>query len=399
MKRSTVLALSVTLALVCFALQLPAAEVITVSDLARDHNAFATDLYSQLRSQSGNLLFSPLSISAAMGMAYGGARGETEVQMAKVMHFSLGQDKLHLAFSVMLDGLKSSPQDDYQLNIANRLWGQAGFKFRDDYIKLTEKNYGAAIKNLDFAGNVEDSRSIINKWVAEQTKDKIKDLMPRGSIESDTRMALTNAIYFHGNWVKRFDPKGTRDAPFYAPGKEVKTPMMGQTKSFRYAAADGMKLLELPYKGNRLSMIILLPDERDGLPKLEESFTTAKLDGWIQSAAERSVVVSIPKFKLTSQFSLAGTLRAMGMTLPFGYQADFSGMDNDRDLYISAVIHKAFVDVNEEGTEAAAATGSSSKVMAAAPAEFRADHPFIFLIRDNQDGGILFLGRVNNPSQ
>jgi serpin B len=402
MKPSTVLAVAATLAIVCLSSSMPAAEVKAVSDLARDNNAFAADLYGQLRSQSGNLFFSPLSISAAMGMAYGGARGETEAQMAKVMHFSLGQEQLHPAFAAMLDGLKSGAKSEYQLNIANRLWGQAGFKFMDDYIKLTEKNYGAAIKDLDFKDNTEDSRTIINKWVADQTKDKIKDLMPQGSITRDTRLVLTNAVYFLGNWTKQFDPKSTRDATFYAPLKEVKSPMMTQKGFFRYGAADGMKLLDMPYKGNRLSMIVLLPDARDGLPKLEESLTSAKIDGWIKSASQREVNVYIPKFKLTSQFSLAGTLKAMGMSLPFSDAADLSGIDGKRDLYISAVIHKAFVDVNETGTEAAAATGISIGLTAAPaspPPEFRADHPFLFLIRDNQDGGILFLGRVNNPSE
>jgi serpin B len=404
MKPSLIVGIAVTLSLACLLTWLPAAEPQAASELAQGNNSFATDLYGQLRQQPGNLFFSPFSISAAMAMAYGGARSDTETQMAKVMHFTLGQDKLHPTFAAVQEGLKSGgDKAEYQLSIANRLWGQAGFKFMDDYIKLTEKYYGAAIKDLDFASNAEDSRGIINKWVEEQTRQKIKDLMPPGSIDRDTRLVLTNAVYFLGNWVRQFDPKATRDAPFYAAGgKEVKVPMMAQKASFRYGAADGVKVLDLPYKGNRLSMLIVLPDTRDGLPKVEESLTAAKIDGWLKSASSREVMLSLPKFKLTAQFSLKGTLQSMGMTLPFSDKADLSGIDNKRDLYISAVIHKAFVDVNEVGTEAAAATGVSIGLMAAPvtqPQEFKADHPFLFLIRDNQSGSILFLGRVNNPTE
>jgi serpin B len=374
-----------------------------VTELVHGNNRFGLDLYGKLRQAPGNLFFSPYSISAAMAMAYGGARGETESQMAKVMHFGEEQTALHTAFAALQTGLKTEGSNaDYQLNVANRLWGQSGIPFLESYLQLTQRDYGAALQTLDFAGAAEASRGTINRWVEEQTHEKIKDLLPPGSVDARTRLILTNAIYFLGNWASQFQTNATQDAPFFlGGGRETKAPMMYQKGHFRFAAAEGLQLLEMPYRGGQLAMTVLLPSDRDGLARLEESLSADKLDGWLGKLQSREVSVFVPKFKLTSEFTLNGTLAALGMTLPFSANADFSGMDGQRDLYISAVIHKAFVDVNESGTEAAAATGVMMRALAARPTArplvFRADHPFVFLIRDTRTGSILFLGRITDP--
>ena len=378
---------------------LSAGEPQKMTALVQGNNAFGLDLYGQLRRPPGNLFLSPHSIATALAMACGGARGDTAAQMARALHCTLAEDELGPAYAALDGELNAGGKTDYQLSIANRLWGQKRFPFLDSYRELTARCFGAPVEELDFQ-QPEAARSTINRWVEEQTHEKIKDLLPAGSISGDTRLVLTNAIYFLGNWQKQFEEKATRDAAFYpAAGKETQVPMMYQQSHFRLGAADGLQLLELPYKGERLSMLVLLPDQRDGLPKLEASLSAGKLEGWLKTLVRREVRVSLPKFKLSSQFILNDPLSALGMTLPFGDKADFSGMDGRRDLYISVVVHKAFVDVNERGTEAAAATGIAMKAMAMGPppAQFRADHPFLFLIRDEPSGSILFFGRMAEP--
>ncbi len=408
----------VWIALGGLASQLFAHEPRGMTELVQGNNRFGFDLYGKLRGQPGNLFFSPYSISAAMAMTYGGARGETESQIAKVMHFGQDQARLHAAFAALQADLKTEgSKADYQLSIANRLWGQAGFPFLESYVKLTERDYGAALKTMDFREAAEASRKAINLWIEEQTRRKIKDLLPPGSVDARTRLVLTDAIYFLGNWASQFQKEATRDAPFFlADGSETKVPMMQQKGYFRFAAADGLQLLEMPYRGGRLAMVVLLPRER-GLSRFlgqdatkmglspsarsEQSLSADKLAGWLGHLQSRQVIVFLPRFKLTSEFTLNHTLESLGMTLPFSVHADFSGMDGRRDLYLSAAFHKAFVDVNESGTEAAAATGMVMRALAARPGPppivFRADHPFLFLIRDNQTGSILFLGRMADP--
>ena len=375
------------------------------------NNMFALELYAKLRSQGGNLFVSPYSISTALAMTHAGARGRTASQMAQVLHFpaiaepsSPGSDQRQFASAygqIIKDLNKRGEKGAYTLNVANALWGQKGFGFRKEFLELVRTDFGGQLTEVDFVRAVEAARKTINTWVEKQTKGKIKDLIPAGVLDSMTRLVLTNAIYFKGNWARQFKKDQTQDAPFVlADGRRIETLMMNQTAQFGYTETETLQGLELPYVDRELSMIILLPKEPDGLSKLEEALTAENLSQWLARLNSREVVVSVPKFKVTTQFSLASVLKSMGMTDAFSDGADFSGMDGKKDLFISAVIHKAYVDVNEEGTEAAAATGVTLKLTSFGPSEtpvFRADHPFLFLIRDNKSGGILFIGRVMNP--
>jgi len=367
------------------------------------NNQFATDLYAELgKEEGGNLLMSPYSISTALAMTYAGARGETEAEMAEVLHFTLPQERLHPAFAGLIshfnEGDKKRP---YQLNVANRLWGQKGYRFLPDFVKTTEDNYGAELAQVDFVRNAEGARQTINRWVEEQTQEKIKDLIPSGVLDSMTRLVLTNAIYFKGDWKYQFDKKRTKDAPFMVtPEKKIKVPMMQQQTVFKYAAYPELQVLEMPYSGDELSMVVLLPKKVDGLADLEKPLTEESIEKWTSRLRPAKVSVFLPRFKMTCQFGLNGVLASMGMPEAFSKSADFSGMNGKKDLYISAVIHKAFIDVNEEGTEAAAATAVVIRLKSARPRPnpvFRADHPFIFLLKDNQTGSILFMGRVVEP--
>lgn len=383
--------------------------------IAAGNNTFALELYAKLQSQEGNLFFSPYSISTALAMTYAGARGQTESQMAKVLHFPAGanertksspmvMDRRQFAstFGEIINDLnKRGRKRAYTLSVANALWGQKGHGFLDEFLELVKANYGGRLSEVDFVGATEASRKTINAWVEKQTKEKIKDLIPPGVLDSMTRLVLTNAIYFKGNWARQFKKDQTKDAPFtLADGSEIQTSMMNQTGEFGYMENDTFQGLELPYVKDELSMIILLPKDSDGLAELEKTLTPENLSQWLNRLYRREVVVGVPKFKATTQFSLASVLESMGMKDAFSEKADFSGMDGKKDLFISAVIHKAYVDVNEEGTEAAAATGVTMKLTSLGPSEtpvFRADHPFLFLIRDSHSAGILFLGRVVNP--
>jgi serpin B len=377
-------------------------------------NNFAFDLYSNLAGKEGNLFFSPHSISTAMAMVYAGARGKTETQMAKVLHLDdelcspcplkaqCEKKLIHSAYAAILTDLnEQGKKGNYQLSIANALWGQKGYSFLKDYLELVETNYGGGLNEVDFIGATEAVRQRINNWVEKQTNNKIKDLIAKGVLNSMTRLVLTNAIYFKGNWASQFDEAKTRPEPFtLAGGEKLQVPMMNQTAEFKYTEQEDFQGLQLGYVEDELSMIILLPGENLDLAEFEKKLTAENLAGWSAGFVKRQVRVSIPKFKQLSQFSLAGILRSMGMTEAFSTDADFSGMNGKRDLFISAVIHKAFVDVNEEGTEAAAATAVAVAVTAVQPKSipvFRADRPFLLIIRDNQSGNILFLGRVMHP--
>ena len=370
-----------------------------------DNIAFAFDLYSQLQSQEGNLSLSPCSISTALAMAYGGARGQTAAQMAKTMHFGLAQGKLHPAFAALESGLNAVQQKgQVKLAVANSLWPQKGHEFLPGYLDLCKTNYGVAVTPLDFIGATEPARQTINACVEDKTNHKIQELLKPGIVSPDTRLVLVNAIYFKGNWSSRFDKQLTRAGPFQvSAGKTVETPMMQITKQFPYAESPEAQVLELSYAGNDLSMLVLLPRDNNSLAAFERSLSPDKFYAWIRSLRSREVQVWLPKFKTTSEFSLNQTLAALGMTDAFSPQADFSGMDGTKNLFISAVVHKAFVEVNEEGTEAAAATGGVGTLkgihIPEEPVVFRADHPFVFLIRDNRTGSILFLGRIVDPTR
>ena len=373
--------------------------------VVKGNNAFALDLYAKLSARDGNLFFSPYSISTALAMTYAGARGDTAKQMAKALHLGPNGKPLHDAFGELVSYLNAAgKKKGYQLSVANALWAQKGYRFLDDYLTLVTGTYEAGLSNLDFAKATEAARKTINKWVEKKTQDKIKDLFKPGTLNAASRMVLTNAIYFKGDWASQFDKENTNDLPFHLAAPEgkpaqVDVPMMLQTAKFKYAETDKLQALELPYGRGDLSMIVLLPRQVDGLGHLEKALSSENLSGWLSKLRKRKVTVFLPKFKMTSEFNLNKTLSSMGMTDAFTDKADFSGMDGTRYLFIQAVVHKAFVDVNEEGTEAAAATGIGVGVMMAPepPAVFRADHPFVFLIRDKSTDSILFLGRVMNP--
>ena len=336
-------------------------------------------------------------------MAYAGARGNTATEMAKALHFTLPPAQLHPAMGALLRDLNAA-HSDYQLNVANALWAQQGYTFLDQFLNLLKTDYGAGLQQVDFKGAPEAARSTINQWVEQKTQDKIKDLLAPGALRPDTRLVLTNAIYFKGNWQTQFDKAQTRNEDFYlSQTKSTTAPLMHREGSFGYFDGETFQVLEIPYKSNELSLIVLLPKERGGLSGLENSMTASNMQQWLNQVAPVSkVIVTIPRFKSTQEFELSTALRALGMPQAFASNADFSGMTGKRDFAISAVIHKAFVDVNEEGTEAAAATAVTMRALAMRagppPPVFRADHPFIFLIRDNGSRSILFMGRMTDPS-
>jgi len=379
----------------------PPAGKAAAASLASGNNAFALDLYAKLRTGEGNLFFSPYSISTALAMTYAGARGETERQMAGVLHFDLPQSELHPALGAMVNDLNARGKKGYQLVVANALWGQKGYRFLTEFLGLTRTHYGAGLNEVDFARAADAARKTINAWVEKQTRDKIRDLIKPGVLGSLTRLVLTNAIYFKGDWASQFKERSTRDEPFtMLDGKQVHVPIMNQTTEFRYMETDSFQALEMPYVGEELSIVVFLPRKTDGLPAFEQSLSADNLTTWLSRLRKRKVLVGFPRFKMTSSFELADVLKAMGMATAFTGAADFSGMTGGKDLHISNVIHKAFVEVNEEGTEAAAATAVVMRLTAALPEptpSFRADHPFLFLIRDNKTHSILFLGRVLNP--
>jgi serpin B len=374
--------------------------------VANGGNAFALDLYRQLaKDQKDNLFFSPASIHTALAMTYAGAGGRTADQMAKTLHFTLGKEKLHPAFGELMKFLNSpgkgyDGKPAYQLVVANALWGQKGYPFKPEFTKLVKANYEAGLNELDFRDEPV-ARKTINDWVAQQTKDKIKDLIPQGVINDLTRLVLTNAIYFKSNWAHQFQKQATKEEDFHvSTDKKVKASMMHQKHYFGYLETDAFQALEMPYMVNDLSMVVFLPKKVDGLPDFEKSLTVENLPKWVAGIRAEQVAVTFPKFKFTSQFGLADVLKGMGMADAFSPDAaDFSGMTTMEKLFISAVIHKAFVAVDEEGTEAAAATAVFMTSFFSPPPgkPFTADHPFLFLIKHNKTGAILFLGRVMEP--
>jgi len=374
--------------------------------LASGNQAFALDLYQALlKEEDGNLFYSPYSISAALAMTYAGARNETEREMAEVLHFTLPQERLHPAFNLLdlsLTGRGADLEEEergFQLNIANRLWGQKGYEFLPEFLDLLAENYGAGLRILDFEADAEKARQIINEWVSDQTEEKIKDLIKKGILDGATRLVLTNAIYFNAKWRLPFQESVTKDGAFYRlDGSQVTVPFMNQTASFRYAEVEDAQIVELPYIGDELSMVIFLPAE-GSFETFEASLTAERVSEILAGLQNASVNLTMPKFEYESDFSLAEVLIEMGMPSAFGNAADFSGMDGTLNLAIKDVVHKAFVSVDEAGTEAAAATAVIMVEKAMMDVvDMQIDRPFIFVIRDFQTDTILFLGRVLNPA-
>jgi len=372
-------------------------------DVIEANNRFAINLYSQYKSEEGNIFFSPFSISTAMAMVYEGAEGKTAKEIKSVFGFPKYDNSRRNQYSDLLSEINKKDKE-YALNTANALWAEQDFQFLDEYITTVEEYYKGKTTNLDFKNEPDSSRLIINNWVEEKTNNKIKDLFPEESIHPQTRLVLTNAIYFKAEWLKQFDADKTRDMNFRVnPDKSIKVPMMQRTdrKSiFNYTQNEDLQILEIPYTGEDLSMLILLPFDND-IEVLENSFTIEKLTEWKKSLRERRVKIYIPKFKFKTKYFLGETLGDLGMPIAFTNSADFSGMSGTKDLKIDKVIHQAFIEVNEEGTEAAAATGIGMMLPTSMPPPtpiFKADHPFIFIIQQKETGNILFMGRVNNPT-
>jgi serpin B len=370
--------------------------------LVQGNSAFAIDLYHKLSESEDNIFFSPYSISTTLAMTYAGARGNTEKEMVETLRFSLDQENIHPAFAGIESKLKELQKSgNIQLSVANALWPQKDYAFYDEYLSLIKKHYGVSITPVDYKHAGEAAREMINKWVEDKTQDKIQGLIQPGTFNALTRLVLVDAIYFKGDWESPFEPHFTMDAPFYiTPNKTVLTPLMAQENYFRYAECEDIQILELPYVGYQLSMIILLPKKTNRLKQVESSLTVENLWLWESRLEMTQVTVFIPKFKMTSMFRLDKTLMSMGMVDAFTEsKADYSGMDGKSNwLYIGAMLHKAFVNVNEEGTEAAAATGIGAYGPPPPTPIFRADHPFIFLIQDKRTGTILFIGRVTDPT-
>jgi serpin B len=363
--------------------------------LVRGNTEFALDLYGVVKRSEGNLLFSPAAISATLAMAYCGARGETEAQMARVLHFDLPQARLHPAFASLRESCPG--EGGSRLSIANALWGQEGHAFLDGYVDLAARNHGATVREVDFARSTESARRTINTWVAERTGGVVRDLLGSQDLDAEALLVLTSAIDFSGRWLTPFAPGRTGDGPFRTgSGDAVWAPVMHQAAKLGFASMDDLKVLELPYAGDRLSMVIVLPDDIDGLAAVEESLSSERLDAWLGSLRPQLVHVSLPRFRFAARLDLTGTLPAMGMPDAFGSQADFSGISGGRELFLSRAVHQAVVEVDEEGTEAGA--GMALVLKKGGSRRFAADHPFLFLIRDRRSGSILFLGRVVDPT-
>jgi serpin B len=375
---------------------------VTESDLAvllGGNSDFALSLYQVLKDdKDGNLFYSPYSISLMMAMAYAGARGDTEKQMADALEFNLNPDELHAAFNYLALELAKRASDDnnFKLDIVNDIWGQKNYKFLDTYLDTLAENYGAGLRVLDFINDPEGARQVINDYIFDQTNKLIKDLIPEGSINTLTRMVLTNAIYFKADWKHKFDKDATSDGLFkLLGGSQVTASMMNQRAFFKFSSTKPWKAVELPYLGDQIVMDIIVPNS---FIAFENALDADTLNQILSAMNSRDLQLSMPKFKFASDFDLKDALSTLGMPIAFDpVRADFSGITSVEELYIQGVVHKAIVAVDEEGTEAAAA-GAVIFGTTSMPESMVIDSPFIFLIRDIQSGSILFMGRVLNPS-
>ncbi|WP_346354356.1 serpin family protein [Azotosporobacter soli] len=376
------------------------------NNTAEGNNQFAVDLYQriQLAQPDKNTFYSPLGVSTALVMTYAGSRGQTEAQMAKALHFTGPQDELHQKFSNLLTQLQTGKDKGYRLEIANALWGQKGFSFSEPFLSLTDRYYQGSFQTLDFAKDTENSRMTINHWVEERTDNKIKNLLQQGDLTYLTRLVLTNAIYFKGDWEKPFKAEATSNQPFrLADGSKIDAALMRQSDTFAYAESEGVQAVELPYAGDDVAMLVLLPN--GSAADLARNLSPEQIRTLRAQMTMKQVEVSLPKFKFATRYYLDDEklLPALGMADAFDqYKADLSGMDGRKDLYISHVIHQAMIEVNEKGSEAAAATAvvvGLKSFLPQQPTIFRADHPFLFLIVHKPTDSILFMGAVNDPSK
>ena len=375
-----------------------------ISEVVEANNQFAIDLYSEYKSEKENVFFSPYSISTALAMTYEGARGQTAQEMQSVLHFPKDDQVRRLGYSNLYSNI-NNPDKEYVLNTANALWAEKSYTFIDNYFNIINTYHKGNVTNLDFVNDLEKSRLTINSWVESKTNDKIKDLIPPGAVSEYTRLVLTNAIYFKSDWAKQFKEVATRDAMFRNHESDnIEVEMMTMQDYFRYGENENAQILELPYSGNDLSMLILLP-KNDDIETLENLISTKKLTSWQEELKRQEVITFIPKFKFETKYFMSSILTQMGMPTAFSDDANFSGMTKN-NLLISEVIHQTFIEVGEDGTEAAAATAVIMRDNAAlphspktTPPTFRADHPFVFIIQQKDSGNILFMGKVVNPGQ
>ncbi|XP_008562264.1 PREDICTED: leukocyte elastase inhibitor [Galeopterus variegatus] len=379
-----------------------------MEQLSTANARFALDLFRALseNNPAGNIFISPFSISSAMAMVFLGTRGNTAAQLSKTLHFNMVED-IHSRFQSLNADINKRGAS-YILKLANRLYGEKTYAFLPEFLASTQKMYGAAVAPVDFQHASEDARKTINQWVKAQTEGKIPELLAAGLVDNMTKLVLVNAIYFKGSWQEKFKKEDTTNAPFRVNKKETKmVEMMYQKKKFPYGYVQDLKcrVLELPYQGRELSMIILLPDdirdESSGLKQIEEQLTLEKLREWTrpENLHVTDVSVKLPRFKLEESYILNSDLARLGLQDLFdSRKADLSGISGARDIFISKIVHKSFVEVNEEGTEAAAATGGIATFAMLLPEEeFIADHPFLFFIQHNPTANILFLGRFSSP--
>ncbi|MEX0712623.1 MAG: serpin family protein [Pirellulales bacterium] len=367
-------------------------------------NRFALDLYGEMaKREQGNLFFSPLSISTGLAMAYAGAGGRTRSEIADVLHLSAPEPELHRSFAALRRDVHSPDAASWRLLLANRIFAQHDYDFHPEFFDLLAGHYQAEPARVDFAADTAGARRQINAWVREQTRGKIKDLVPDDVLSGSTRMVLTMAIYFASDWDHQFETGLTEQAAFYiAPGKKVQVPIMHQAGYFAYFRGDGFQALALPYQRDRFSMVLLLPDEIDGLAELEAQLDADPLREWLAAMRREHVELFMPRFRLETRIDLGEVLKSMGVQAAFDPgMAEFPRITSSERLFISAAIHKAYVNVDEHGTEAAAADAwddTSADAGNGKPPVFRADHPFLFLIRHNRSGAILFVGRLARPN-
>jgi len=379
-------------------------ENTTPVNITENNNLFALDLYKKISNNQENLFYSPYSISTALAMTYAGARGITEKEMSTVMHFPANNAEFYNKYNEVLKNINAlNNGSTVNIYTANSVWAQMNFKFRDEFLEIIKNNFNSSINLVDFIKETENSRIQINKWVETQTNEKIKELIKPGLIDYLTRMVLVNAIYFKADWETAFDKQQTQKMDFLIDEtKTISCDFMFAEQEFKfYENEDGLKAIEIPYSKGKMSMLIILPKDNAGFNMLKKEISLdfyKKINSTLES---KKVKLYLPKFKTTSEFELSDILKKMGMPEAFSDRADFSGMTGTKDLKISKVIHKAFVEVNETGTEAAAATAVVMRIksMPMAPPEFRADHPFMFIIKENSANSILFAGNIYNPTK
>jgi serpin B len=379
-------------------------ESTTINAIAEANNEFAISLYKKTGDEEKNIVFSPYSIGSALAVTYAGARENTAKEMAEVLWFPQDQVSFHPGYKAFTDSvLLTGKEKGTELRIANALWVQEDYKLKQDFLDLAESYYKAKAENVNFRvpEELEKTRQKINKWVEDMTNNRIQNLLQQGVLKEATRLVITNAIWFNGNWVKPFDTNNTYSSIFdINSAKSISTEFMHQKSEVDYYEDDEVQALEIPYKGGKKSMLIILPKETEGWKLIGRILTTDRLKIISRGLKTQEVEMAIPKFSYESQFNLKETLMQMGMKEPFSNFADFSGMTDANDLKIDEVIHKAFIEVNETGTEAAAATAVIMVLKSALEersVRFIADHPFIYFIMDKTTGGIIFMGRLVNP--